>query len=164
MDDTAAASAQALLARAGIEATPLRLLVAEILDQSGGALAVADILTRVRRRHDLNKVTLYRILDLFVARGVACRHNSGERARRYCLGARFAARPHCHAHCLRCGRTLCLPVAEGLVNLEALGPDLPLAVTGVEVRLDGVCAACAAKDRARGPRLTRAGENPKGTR
>jgi len=151
MDDTPRNAVADLLARAGIEATPLRLLVVEVLDQAGVALAAADILSRVRRRHDLNKVTLYRILDLFVARGLALRHSSGERAKRYCLGSRFASKPHCHAHCLRCGRTLCLPVAEGLVNLEALGPDLPLAVTGVEVRIDGVCAVCAAKARAKGP-------------
>jgi Fur family transcriptional regulator, ferric uptake regulator len=151
MDDTASGPVRDMLVRAGIEPTPLRLLVAEVLDQAGSALAAADILDRVRRRHGANKVTLYRILDLFVERGLACRHSAGERALRYCLGSGFAAHPHCHAHCLRCGRTLCLPVTEGLVNLQALGAELPLVVTGVEVRIDGVCAACAAKARAKGP-------------
>lgn len=132
----------ALLGRAGIEPTPLRLLVAEVLDTAGGPLAASDILAAVRRRQPANKVTLYRILDLFVDRGLASRHSAGERALRYCLGARFSCRPHCHAHCLRCGRVICLPVAEGLVNLDALGPGLAMDVRGVELRIDGVCAAC----------------------
>jgi Fe2+ or Zn2+ uptake regulation protein len=139
-DETAA-----MLARAGIEPTPLRLAVAEVLARADQALAAADILAAVRRRQPANKVTLYRILDLFVDRGLAGRHSLGERAFRYCLGARFSRRPHCHAHCVRCGRTLCLPVGEGLVDLSVLGPALAMDVTGVEVRIDGVCAACGAK-------------------
>ena len=150
MDDAATQPLLAMLAQAGIEPTPLRLLVAEVLDRAGGALAVADILDRVRRCHAANRVTLYRILDLFVDRGLASRHSAGERALRYCLGARFSRRPHCHAHCLRCGRIICLPVAEGLVNLDALGPQLAMEVRGVELRIDGVCATCAAAASPRG--------------
>lgn len=142
MDDAARSPEADALARAGIEATPLRLLVVGVLKQAGQALAAGDILDRVRRHHRANKVTLYRILDLFVARGLASRHSSGDRAFRYCLGSRFSSQPHCHVHCVRCGRTRCLPVGEGLVDLAALGPGLAMDVTGVEVRIDGVCAAC----------------------
>lgn len=144
MDVSEADAVAAMLTLAGIEPTLLRLAVAETLARAGQALAAADILDRVRRTHRVNKVTLYRILDLFVARGVAGRHNMGERAFRYCLGSRFSRQPHCHARCVRCGRTLCLPAGDGLVDLSALGASLPLDVTGVEVRIDGVCARCAA--------------------
>lgn len=134
--------AAAMLARAGIDPTPLRLCVAEILAGEGQALPAADILARVRERHRANKVTLYRILELFVERGLAFRHSSGDRAFRYCLGPRFSSLAHCHAYCVRCGRMECLPAPSSLVDVAALGEQLAMAVMGVEVRIDGVCAAC----------------------
>lgn len=135
-----------LLERAGIEATPLRLGVAAILSREGRALAAADILDLLRREHRANKVTVYRILDLFVERGVARRHSAGDRTKRYCLGQQRQGRAHCHAYCVRCGRMECLPMAEGLVDVSALGPQLAMDVTDVEVRIDGVCAACRRQD------------------
>jgi len=145
MDEVARNRGTVLLTKVGIEPTPLRLLVAWVLDQADQALAAADILDRVRRKHRVNKVTLYRILDLFVEKGLAGRHSSGDRAFRYCLGSRLSSRPHCHVHCVRCGRTRCLPVGDGVLDLAALGPGLAMDVTGVEVRIDGVCAACAGR-------------------
>ena len=136
--------AATLLARAGIEPTPLRLCVADVLAGEGQALAAADILARVRGRRRANKVTLYRILDLFVDKGLAFRHSSGDRAFRYCLGPRFSSRAHCHAYCVRCGRMECLPAPGSLVDVAALGARLDMDVVGVEVRIDGVCAACRA--------------------
>ena len=137
MDDLAL-----MLERAGIEATPLRLGVADILAREGSALAAADILEELRRGHKANKVTVYRILDLFVDKGLAMRHSAGDRTLRYCLGPRLAGRAHCHAYCVRCGRMECLPMARGLVDIAALGPQLAMDVLGVEVRIDGICAAC----------------------
>uniref|UniRef100_I2Q1W2 Fe2+/Zn2+ uptake regulation protein n=1 Tax=Desulfovibrio sp. U5L TaxID=596152 RepID=I2Q1W2_9BACT len=134
--------AAAVLARAGIEPTALRLCVADVLAREGRALAAADILARVRAGRPANKVTLYRILDLFVEKGLAHRHSSGDRAFRYCLGPRFSSRTHCHAYCLRCGRMECLPAAEEAVDVAALAQSCGMDVAGVEVRIDGICAAC----------------------
>ena len=142
MDDTPTNAVAALLALAGIEATPLRLLVAEVLDQAGGALAAADILTRVRRRHDLNKVTLYRTLDLFVERGLVLRHSSGDRAFRYCLGGKRSGAAHCHAYCRLCGRMQCVSATGIASRLDGIPQDLLADVENVEIRLDGVCERC----------------------
>jgi len=142
MDENNRRVAAAMLGRAGIEPTPLRLLAAHVLLCEGRALSAADILARVRSQHAANKVTLYRILDLFVERGLANRHSSGDRALRYCLGTRASSRPHCHAYCIRCGRMECLPAAADMLDVAALGPALAMDVTAVEVRIDGVCAAC----------------------
>lgn len=142
MDEQGRRHAAEMLARADIEPTPLRLLVVHVLATRGVALTAGDILALVRGQQRVNKVTLYRILDLFVGRGLAQRHSSGDRARHYCLGPRFAGSPHCHAYCVRCGRMECLPSAEGMVNVAALGAALAMEVTGVEVRIDGVCAVC----------------------
>ena len=142
MDSVGQVEAEAMLARAGIDPTPLRLAVAGVLVDEARALAAGDILALVRCKRQANKVTLYRILDLFVERGLARRHSSGDRAQRYCLEPGFSGRPHCHAYCVRCGRMECLPTAVGLVDVAALGPMLAMDVTAVEVRIDGVCARC----------------------
>lgn len=145
MDAASKANAEAMLARAGIDPTPLRLSVVRVLAREGRALPVGDILSLVLGQHRANKVTLYRILDLFVEKGLARRHSAGDRALRYCLEPGFAGRPHCHAYCVRCGRMECLPAAEGVVDMAALGPALAMDVVAVEVRIDGVCAACRRK-------------------
>ncbi|KHK02714.1 Fur family transcriptional regulator [Desulfovibrio sp. TomC] len=142
MDNLGTIGGKTMLTRAGIDPTPLRLAVAEVLAGEGRALPAGDILTLVRRQHQANKVTLYRILDLFVEKGLARRHSSGDRALRYCLEPGFSDRPHCHAYCVRCGRMECLPAALGVVDVAALGPMLAMDVMAVEVRIDGVCASC----------------------
>lgn len=136
--------AASMLARAGIEPTALRLCVARVLVLEGQALPAADILARVRAVQPANKVTVYRILDLFVEKGLARRHSSGDRAFRYCPGPGFSRQAHCHAFCVRCGRMECLQTADGMVDVAALARSLDMDVAGVEVRIDGVCAACRA--------------------
>ncbi|HML59936.1 Fur family transcriptional regulator [Solidesulfovibrio sp.] len=132
----------AMLEEAGVEPTAVRLAVTHVLADGERALPAGDILRKVRETMPVNKVTLYRILDLFVRQGLASRHSSGDRAFRYCLGPRFSGRAHGHAYCLRCGRMACLPATRDLVDVAALGRSLDMDVVGVEVRIDGVCAAC----------------------
>lgn len=132
----------AMLEEAGVEPTAVRLAVGQVLAGGERALPAGDILRKVREAMPVNKVTLYRILDLFVRQGLASRHSSGDRAFRYCLGPRFSGRAHGHAYCLRCGRMECLPATRDLVDIVALGRSLDMDVIGVEVRIDGICAAC----------------------
>jgi Fe2+ or Zn2+ uptake regulation protein len=142
MDSAATIAPETLLARAEIEVTPLRLAVVRVLADQGRAMPAGDILELVRHAQKANKVTLYRILDLFVGKGLARRHSSGGRAWHYCLEPGFSGRPHGHAYCVRCGRMVCLPATVGLVDVAALGPLLGMDVVAVEVRIDGVCAVC----------------------
>ena len=131
-----------MLDRAGIEATPLRLAVVRAMAGQEGAMAAGDILALVRRDRPANRVTLYRILDLLVEKGLARRHSAGDRAQRYCLEPGGAGLPHGHAYCVRCGRMQCLPAPAGLLDVAALGLGLAMEVLAVEVRIDGICAAC----------------------
>lgn len=138
------------LARAGVEPTAARLAVGRALFREDRAFPAADLLRAVRAEMPVNKVTLYRILDLFVEHGLANRHSCGDRAFRYCPGPRFSGRAHGHAYCVRCGRMECLPATGQLVDVEALGRSLSMEVVGVEVRIDGICAACRARARREG--------------
>lgn len=142
MDAALHESPSRMLARAGIGATPLRLAVVGAMAGAGRALPAGDILALVRRLRPANRVTLYRILDLLVEKGLARRHSAGDRAQRYCLEPGTAGAPHGHAYCVRCGAMQCLPQGAGLADVAALGAGLAMDVLSVEVRIDGVCAVC----------------------
>lgn len=127
-----------ILKQGGLAATARRLLVVQALAASGGPLTPQELLVLLGGR--LNRVTLYRILDLLVEHRLATRHNAGERAFRYCL--RPGATGHAHFTCTRCGHTQCLdsrPLDAGLSELLA---RLPMHVDSAEVRFGGVCEGC----------------------
>lgn len=130
------------LKAAGLDATPNRLQVLDVLAGSQSALSAQDILKQVQVGQGMNKVTLYRILDLLVERGVAWRHSAGDRAFRYCLTPGDGHRVHCHFFCRVCGGMQCLPMARVPEDVLALEHSLPVRVEEVEIRLDGLCREC----------------------
>ena len=133
-----------MLRMAGIAPTPNRTLALESLGGRAAALTAGEILRYVQARRALNKVTLYRILELFVERGLVLKHSSGDRAFRYCLGGKRSGAVHCHAYCRLCGRMECLSAAGDASTLGALKQSLLADVENVEIRIDGVCERCLA--------------------
>lgn len=130
--------AQEMLARAGLAPTDKRLLVVQALAMAGGPVTPQELLGLLGA--GLNRVTLYRILDLLVEHKLVIRHNAGERAFRYCL--RSGAAGHAHFTCSQCGHTECLdPRALGS-GLNDLLTTLPMRVDTVELHFGGVCQVC----------------------
>jgi Fur family ferric uptake transcriptional regulator len=90
----------------------------------------------------MNKVTLYRILDLLVDRRIIARLSGGDRAFRYGMGSTSQHPDHPHLLCLECG------------ELECLGPEMiprfkkravvrgKGVIRSVDVRYKGVCENC----------------------
>jgi Fur family transcriptional regulator, ferric uptake regulator len=130
------------LKAAGLDSTPNRLRVLDALAGSQSALSAQDILKQVQAVQSMNKVTLYRILDLLVERGVAWRHSAGDRTFRYCLSPGEEHRVHCHFFCRVCGGMQCLPLDRVPEDVLALEHSLPVRVEDVEIRLDGLCREC----------------------
>ncbi|NMC50608.1 MAG: transcriptional repressor [Desulfovibrio sp.] len=131
-----------ILEKAGIEATPIRRAVLAAMAGESRAVSAREILSTVRRAGPVNKVTVYRTLDLFVDRGVALRHALEGRSLRYCLGAVHGSAFHCHVWCRRCGRMECMPEAVKELGVAAFLNRLDMDVEGVEIRIDGVCRRC----------------------
>ena len=128
-----------ILKHGGLAATAKRLLVVQALAASGGPLTPQELLAALGER--LNRVTLYRILDLLVEHGLVTRHNAGERAFPLLPCAR-APRGHAHFTCTRCGHTQCLdsrPLEAGFSELLA---HFPMRVDSAEVRFGGICQGC----------------------
>jgi Fur family ferric uptake transcriptional regulator len=124
------------LAERGLEPTRNRTLVLDAVLQAEHTVTPPELLATLGRA--MNKVTLYRILDLLVERGLIERHSGAGRAYHYCSGS-----GHGHFHCTRCGRMRCLHLPEGTLDMALLAQAAGGSVESVELRLDGVCDECA---------------------
>lgn len=134
-----------LLEEAGLNPTLNRLLVLATIRDSDHPLAAAEVHKRLLREHTVNRVTVYRILDLLAEKGVVNRISSGERAAMYCLRQGRWRGGHSHFHCLRCGEVQCIDNADLRFNEDRVGGSLSLEISNVDLRLDGVCAGCQVK-------------------
>jgi Fe2+ or Zn2+ uptake regulation protein len=127
---------------AGVEPTPKRLLVLREIAGSDHALSAPELLQQLEREKAMNKVTLYRTLDLLVQKGILLRHSVGDRAYRYCLGSKGGPRGHCHFFCTSCGRTECLALQTLSMDLDRVEEKAGGHVQSMEIRLDGICRTC----------------------
>jgi len=134
-----------LLKNAGVGATINRASVIECIARSDHALSAQEILHHVRCRHTINKVTLYRILDLFVEKNIVHRNSTGDRAFRYCLGNYGTGNNHCHFYCTKCGNMECVEMSRIPVDTAVWEKRLGQQINHIEIRLDGVCNQCCTK-------------------
>lgn len=132
-----AAGAQALLARHGARATRARIDVLAVLLASPDALSHHDVERRLPRGHDIDRVTLYRVLDWLTARNLAHKVSGDDRVWRF-SSAGPGGGAHAHFQCSDCGRVVCLE--------QARVPAIPLPQgfrpADVEVTVKGTCDAC----------------------
>ena len=131
-----------LLKAAGLEPTANRLRVLEVIGNNSYPLSAADIYQTLERRRTINRVTVYRILDLLVARGLVDRLSTGGRSFYYGLAPNAHHHPHPHFYCLRCGQMDCLNPESLSVDARSLWQTFPGRIDKVEIRVDGVCKNC----------------------
>jgi Fur family ferric uptake transcriptional regulator len=131
-------AAHALLAGRGARATRARIDVLATLLASGEALSHHDIEARLPRGHDIDRVTLYRVLDWLTGQGLAHRIAGDDRVGRFSAAGRAGEGAHAHFQCNDCGRVVCLE--------QAPVPAIPLPAgfrrAEVEVTVKGTCDAC----------------------
>lgn len=132
---------QNLLIKAGLEPTAHRLRVMEIVGDSDMPLTAAAIFSAVDQATPINRVTVYRILDLLVHHLVLDKI-SGARAAHYGLAPNEHHAPHPHFCCTRCGALLCLTPGSLTVNTKNLKDSGAGSVTRIEVLVEGICEAC----------------------
>lgn len=128
------------LAQAGLEATAHRLRVLMAAANTDSPRSAPEILDAVGGSEEINRVTVYRILDLFVEHQILNRLDLGEKSQRFCLRDQEHATEHAHLHCMHCDRYLCLKTSLP-VDQTAL-EKLDLEIKHVDIRLEGVCPAC----------------------
>jgi len=133
---------EGLLSGADIEATPNRVRVLEVVGNNSFPLSASDIYNILERSSTINRVTVYRILDLLVEHDVVERISTGGRAFYYGLAPNDYHQPHPHFYCTNCGQMDCLSPESLIVDTEPLWKTYPGRIDKVEVRVDGVCKNC----------------------
>jgi Fur family ferric uptake transcriptional regulator len=126
----------------GVDLTPLREAVLRSIGDESRPLTVAEIKAAVRHQVSINKVTLYRILDLLVDRGLVKRLWARDRAFRYGIGETRHHPDHPHFVCSRCGAMECLEpdmLPMGIKKFQTKGKRI---IKHVDVRFEGICERC----------------------
>ena len=135
-----------LLEQAGLTATDNRLMVLEVIGANTSPLNVREIFDTLNRRSNINRVTIYRILDLLVENGIVDRLSGGGRSFYYGLAPNEHHHPHPHFYCKSCGNMECLNPESLPLDMAPLKRTYPGSVENVEVRVDGVCKNCLNKN------------------
>lgn len=131
-----------LLSRAKLRATENRIRVLEVVGNNSFPLSAKDIFNTLERSSRINRVTVYRILDLLVDHGVVERISTGGRAFYYGLAPNSHHAPHPHFYCMTCGQMDCLSPESLNVDMDAFVKTFPGQIEKVEVRIDGICKNC----------------------
>jgi len=131
-----------LLSTAGLDPTDNRIRVLEVVGNNSFPLSAKDIFNTLQRSSNINRVTVYRILDLLVSHGVVDRISTGGRAFYYGLAPNAHHRAHPHFYCTKCGQMDCLSPESLTVDMASLLKTFPGRIEKVEVRVDGICKNC----------------------
>ncbi len=110
--------ARSLLRAADGRLTPARVAVLEILLRSAVALSHQQIEEAIEERGlDVDRVTLYRVLDWLVERDLAHRIATEDRVWRFNAMDRTQAGDPAHFHCTRCGQIVYLDGPDASTGL-----------------------------------------------
>jgi Fur family transcriptional regulator, ferric uptake regulator len=131
-----------LLEAENLEPTPNRMRVLEVVGNNRFPLSAADIYQTLERGGSINRVTVYRILDLLVDHRIVERLSTGGRAAYYGLAPNDFHRPHPHFYCKHCGQMDCLNPESLVVDTGPMWKTYPGQIDKVEVRVDGICKNC----------------------
>ena len=134
-----------ILRAAGLEATVNRIHILEAIGNNNYPLTATDIYNIVDRMQSINRVTVYRILDLLVEKKILERLSVGKRAAYYGLAPNENHAPHPHFYCTQCGQMDCLNSESININADRLRQTFPGEIKRVEVRVDGICKNCLKK-------------------
>ncbi len=131
-----------MLEASGLGSTPHRLRVLEVIGNNTAPLSAQDIYATLSRSHGINRVTVYRILDALVDRGLVQRISGGGRASFYGIAPNDHHFSHPHFYCTSCGDMACLDPAGLSMSADRLERTFPGQIQHVEVRFDGICKRC----------------------
>ena len=137
-----------LIAAHGLDPTPNRVRIMEMIGNNPSPILAQEIFTTVRRTAEINRVTVYRILDLLVERGLVARLNGGGRSRVYGIAPNENHPAHPHFHCRNCDLLQCLQPGSLKVDVEDYRRSFAGEIRGVDIRVEGICSACLKKVRA----------------
>jgi len=120
--------------------TAQRTLLLGLLRQSGGHVDADELYRRARRKNSrISLSTVYRNLQLFKKLGLVEEHHFDEEHHHY---EAKSGTEHQHLLCISCGKVVefACPVSQQF--REDIGKKYDFDITGVEVRMTGLCSSC----------------------
>jgi Fur family ferric uptake transcriptional regulator len=130
------------LETSGLGHTTNRHRVLEVIGNNSTPLSVQQIFDTLTRTDNINRVTVYRILNLLVEKGLVNRISGGGRSFVYGLAPNENHPAHPHFYCKACGNLECLNPQSLGVDLQSMQRTFAGVIENVEVRVDGVCKNC----------------------
>lgn len=132
--------AKQLLNSSSQRITTQRTLLLELLHQSNGHLDANELYQQAREKnHRISLSTVYRNLQLFKKLGLVAEHHFSEEHHHY------EVRPeteHQHLLCLNCNKVIEFACPMSQKCREDIGKQYDFEITGVEVRMVGLCSNC----------------------
>jgi Fur family ferric uptake transcriptional regulator len=136
-------SAEAILQKAGLRRTPVRLGVIDVLSKSQRPMTVPQMLGKMK---GVDSVTVYRTLNTFARKRLVHRVRGEDRTWRYAVSGtedREVRHEHPHFVCEECGKVECLEDSQIPQSfVQSLGIRADYDVNYPEVVLHGTCAKC----------------------
>ena len=130
------------LQASGLGHTPNRQRVLEVIGDSSRPLSAQQIFDTLSPTDNINRVTVYRILDLLLDKGLVSRISGGGRSFLYGPAPNENHPAHPHFYCKSCGNLECLNPLSLNVDLHHMQRSFTGLIENVEVRVDGVCKNC----------------------
>ena len=124
--------------------TAQRSLLLELLKQSGRHVDADELYRRARKKNSrISLSTVYRNLQLFKKLGLVEEHHFDEEHHHYEVKS---GSEHQHLLCVNCGKVVefACPLSQGF--REDIGKKYDFDITGVEVRMTGLCSSCRTKE------------------
>lgn len=132
-------TAEQLIQNAGLRPSLIRIAVLGVLLGADDALSHAEIMEHLQPVGAFDRVTVYRVLDWLVEKGLAHKVAGAGRVWRFQVTRHETM--HCHAHflCNRCGKIFCLPDVQ-----PALPKQIPanFCAESIELNITGICSDC----------------------
>jgi Fur family ferric uptake transcriptional regulator len=138
------AGARQVLSSSSQRITAQRTVLLELLRQSGGHLDADELYRRARKKKSrISLSTVYRNLQLFKRLGLIEEHHFIEEHHHYEVKS---GTEHQHLLCVNCGKVVEFSCPLSRKLKQDIGKRYDFDITGVEVRMTGLCSDCLKKN------------------
>jgi Fur family transcriptional regulator, ferric uptake regulator len=139
-----AAEAEDLLRGTDGRVTRGRVVVLAALLDSKRALTHHEVESKLDRLHNIDRVTVYRVLEWLTQQGLAHRISGDDRVWRFTSESKSHNGTHPHFKCSSCGNVICL---EDRTDLPKIAVPAGYRSEALELTVKGQCPSCAPRRR-----------------
>lgn len=126
----------------GLDSTPNRLRVLEVIGGNPSPMGAQEIFETLSRTTRINRVTVYRILDLLAEKGLVIPLSGLGRGLVYGLAPSENHPSHPYFQCRSCGALQCMQPASLNLDIREVQRTFPGEITGIDIRVNGICGNC----------------------